>query len=175
MYGSAILHYDATYDEAFLNYGRDQTVKRMAHHLTHTGVHDHGFNNISTYGSLWRLMIEGRIPANPWEQNFYEVALKSSGAVQANRWSYISNGEGFIYSFNGPHSLFADTIRSLRVAGRFTPAWPRADGGERPQAFALAAARSNTPVPPLFTRSITAKAVMHTISAAGRPTRAFST
>jgi hypothetical protein len=114
VYGSAILHFDATYDEAFLTYGRNQTVKRMAHHLTHSGVHDHGFNNISTYGSLWRLMCEGRIPANPWEQNFYEVALKSSGAVQAARWSYIANGEGFIYSFNGPHSLFADTIRSLR-------------------------------------------------------------
>jgi unsaturated chondroitin disaccharide hydrolase len=26
----------------------------------------------------------------------------------------VSGGGGFIYSFNGPHSLFADTIRSLR-------------------------------------------------------------
>jgi hypothetical protein len=115
VYGSAILQFDAAYDEAFLKYGRDQTVRRMAHHLTHTGVHDHGFNNISTYGSLWRLMQECRIPKNDWERNFYEVALKNSGAVQASRWSYLSNGEGFIYSFNGPHSLFADTIRSLRA------------------------------------------------------------
>src|SRR5271156_5019863 len=66
VYGSAILQFDATYDEAFLNYGREQTVRRMAHHLTHFGVHDHGFNNISTYGGLWRLMLEGRIPANDW-------------------------------------------------------------------------------------------------------------
>src|SRR5271166_5346710 len=101
VYGSAILQYDDT----FLKYGRDQTVKRMAHHLTHTGVHDHGFNNVSTYGSLWRLMKEGRLPVNPWEQDFYEVALKNSGAVQASRWTYIASGEGYIYSFNGPHSL----------------------------------------------------------------------
>ena len=33
----------------------------MASHLTHVGVHDHGFNNVSTYGNLWRLMREGRI------------------------------------------------------------------------------------------------------------------
>jgi hypothetical protein len=86
----------------------------MAVHLSHVGVHDHGFNNVSTYGNLWRLMNEGRIPENDWERRFYELALKCSGAVQAARWTRIRNGDGFIYSFNGPHSLFADTIRSLR-------------------------------------------------------------
>ena len=59
-------------------------------------------------------MNEGRIPENEWERNFYELALKSSGAVQARRWTKIAGGNGYIYSFNGPHSLFADTIRSLR-------------------------------------------------------------
>lgn len=115
VYGSAVLQFDATGDEKFLDYGREQTLKRMAHHITHVGVHDHGFNNVSTYGSLWRLLNEGRIPANEWEKNFYELALKNTGAVQASRWTFISNGEGYIYSFNGPHSLFADTIRSLRA------------------------------------------------------------
>ena len=38
-----------------------RTVERMAPHLTHMGVHDHGFNNVSTYGNLWRLAREGRI------------------------------------------------------------------------------------------------------------------
>ena len=59
-------------------------------------------------------MKEGRIPFNEWEQNFYRLALKISGAVQASRWTPIKNG-GFIHSFNGPHSLFVDTIRSVRV------------------------------------------------------------
>ncbi len=112
-YGSEILQFDATGDETFLETGKRNTVGKMAPHVTHFGVHDHGFNNISTYGNLLRLMNEGRIPENEWERNFYEMALKASGAVQARRWTARPGG-GYIYSFNGPHSLFADTIRSLR-------------------------------------------------------------
>ncbi len=113
-YGSAILQFDATGDESYLKTGRENTVKKMSPHISHVGVHDHGFNNISTYGNLHRLMKEGKIPHNDWEKNFYELALKASGAVQANRWSKTRDG-GFIYSFNGPQSLFVDTIRSCRV------------------------------------------------------------
>ena len=40
----------------------NRPFERMAHHITHVGVHDHGFNNVCTYGNLWRLMDEGRIP-----------------------------------------------------------------------------------------------------------------
>lgn len=115
VYGSALLQFDATSDETFLKLGREKTINRMAHHITHIGVHDHGFNNVSTYGNLLRLMGEGRIPMNQRERDLYELALKCSGAVQANRWTFTADGEGFIYSFNGPHSLFADTIRSLRA------------------------------------------------------------
>ena len=115
VYGSALLQYDATGDESFLKLGRDRTFERMAPHITHVGVHDHGFNNVSTYGNLLRLLHEGRIPdAGGREQDFYELALKLSGAVQADRWTATPGG-GFIYSFNGPHSLFADTIRSCRA------------------------------------------------------------
>ncbi|MDP3913088.1 MAG: glycoside hydrolase family 88 protein [Bacteroidota bacterium] len=113
-YGSAILQFDATGDETFLKIGRENTVTKMAPHVSHVGVHDHGFNNISTYGNLHRLMREGKIAQNEWEKNFYELAIKASGAVQANRWSKTKDG-GFIYSFNGPHSLFVDTIRSCRA------------------------------------------------------------
>ena len=115
VYGSALLQYDATGDEQFLRLGRERTIQRMAHHVTHTGVHDHGFNNVSTYGNLWRLMVEGRLSPNQRERDLYELALKCSGAVQAARWTHIANGEGFIHSFNGPHSLFADTMRTLRA------------------------------------------------------------
>ena len=112
-YGSAILQYDATGERSFLELGKKKTVEAMAPHLSHTGVHDHGFNNVSTYGNLLRLMHEGKTAFNEWEKNFYEVALKVSGAVQANRWTVIKDG-GFIHSFNGAHSLFVDTIRSVR-------------------------------------------------------------
>jgi hypothetical protein len=114
-YGSLLLQFDAAGDQEFLDIGRRNTLERMAAHLSHTGVHDHGFNNVSTYGALLRLMNEGRIPESPWERAFYEVALKTSGAVQARRWTRTHDGGGFIYSFNGPHSLFVDTLRSLRT------------------------------------------------------------
>jgi unsaturated chondroitin disaccharide hydrolase len=102
---------------------RDRTLNVMASHITHIGVHDHGFNNVSTYGNLWRLAGEGAYDAPAYEVNFYELALKASGAVQAARWTDTSapasdaffKTSGFIHSFNGPHSLFVDTIRSLRA------------------------------------------------------------
>ncbi len=111
-YGSALLQYDATGDERFLRTGRDLTVRVMASHVSHTGVHDHGFNNVSTYGNLWRLIAEGRIPDR--DRDLCELALKVSGAVQAARWRTTADGTGYIYSFNGPQSLFVDTIRSCR-------------------------------------------------------------
>jgi unsaturated chondroitin disaccharide hydrolase len=113
-FGAALLQFDATGDERFLEMGRRATVERMASHVTHFGVHDHGFNNVSTYGNLRRLMGEGRVKEDAWERRFYEMALKASGAVQAARWTGLSPELGYIYSFNGPHSLFADTVRSLR-------------------------------------------------------------
>jgi hypothetical protein len=113
-FGSAILQFDATGEKDFLEIGRKNTVAKMAPHLTHIGVHDHGFNNVSTYGNLLRLILEGKIEGSDWEKEFYTLALKVTGAVQATRWTSIPGG-GFIYSFNGPHSLFVDTIRSCRA------------------------------------------------------------
>jgi hypothetical protein len=61
------------------------------------------------------------VPDDPWQRHFCELALKVSGAVQAARWTEARltpdaprGSAGYIYSFNGPHSLFADTMRSLR-------------------------------------------------------------
>ncbi|MBP6508415.1 MAG: glycosyl hydrolase, partial [Opitutaceae bacterium] len=83
---------------------------------------------VSTYGNLRRLMFEGKIPFNQHELDYTEIALKASGAVQAARhaptnvktpWSPVKGApglvpSGYIYSFNGPQSLFSDTIRSMR-------------------------------------------------------------
>ncbi|HSV73190.1 MAG TPA: glycoside hydrolase family 88 protein [Chthonomonadales bacterium] len=112
-FGSALLQFDATGDPRFLEIGRAAVRERMAPHVTHFGVHDHGFNNVSTYGALWRLYREGRVPSCDAEAAFLEMALRCSGAVQARRWTRIADG-GFIHSFNGQHSLFADTMRTLR-------------------------------------------------------------
>ena len=114
-FGCAILQFDGTDEEKFLHMGRERTIAHMAPHLSHVGVHDHGFNNVSTYGNLLRLMNEGRIDENIRERQFYELALKMTGAVQAARWTKVVDGLGYIYTFNGPHSLFADTIRTIRA------------------------------------------------------------
>src|SRR5205085_12402048 len=87
-----------------------------------------GFNNLSTYGNLRRLIREGRVLHDEGEMLFLELALKASGAVQAARWSGVavrqpsplsanSTALGYIYSFNGPHSLFIDTMRTTRSLG----------------------------------------------------------
>jgi unsaturated chondroitin disaccharide hydrolase len=126
VYGCAILTFDATDDRALWELGRQRTVQHMASHVTHTGVHDHAFNNLSTYGNLRRLARENRVPSTDWEIAFYELALKASGAVQAARWAGVAVGKpsplsantaslGYIYSFNGAHSLFVDTIRTCRI------------------------------------------------------------
>jgi unsaturated chondroitin disaccharide hydrolase len=114
-YGNALLCFELTGEQELLTTATKHVLHDMAEHLTHTGVHDHGFNNISTYGNLRRMMLEGRIPTNEWELNFCELALKVSGAVQAARWTSIQDGLGYIYSFNGAQSLFIDTIRTLRI------------------------------------------------------------
>uniref|UniRef100_UPI00404B35E5 glycosyl hydrolase n=1 Tax=Cephaloticoccus sp. TaxID=1985742 RepID=UPI00404B35E5 len=128
-FGMSFLQYDATGEEEFLALGREKTLKYMASHVSHIGVHDHGFNNVSTYGNLRRLMLEGAVPYNQYEIDYTEMALKVSGAVQAARyaptnqkdpWSPVKGSPGvvpggYIYSFNGPQSLFSDTIRSMRA------------------------------------------------------------
>ncbi len=79
-------------------------------------MHDHGFNNVSTYGNLLRLMNEGRIAETDWERRVLRAGAEGSAArSRPRRWTRIADGGGFIYSFNGPHSLFVDTIRSLRA------------------------------------------------------------
>jgi hypothetical protein len=127
-YGCAIFCFDATDDRKLFILGRERTIGSMPPHVSHVGVHDHGFNNLSTYGNLRRLMREGRVKHDDWEHEFYEFALKISGAVQAARWSgapvvtpspHSANSPslGYIYSFNGPHSLFVDTMRTTRILG----------------------------------------------------------
>lgn len=112
-YGSAFLQFDATGEQRHADEARRLTIERMASHVSHTGVHDHEFNNLSTYGNWLRLQKEGRLPADQIE--FCKLAQKVSGSVQASRWASTHGGEGDIYSFNGPQSLFVDTIRSCRI------------------------------------------------------------
>ena len=114
VFGSSLLQYDVTGDEIFLKGARTDIDAYMRNYLTHSGVHDHGFNVISTFGNLRRLIAEGKIDAGEGDIKYIETALRCSGASQAARWTALPDTGGFIASFNGPHSLFADTVRTLR-------------------------------------------------------------
>ena len=113
-FGSELLQFDATGEQYFLDQAIDHIKVKMASHVSHFGVHDHAFNNLSTYGNFLRLINENKVPQNDWAREFCVLALKLSASVQANRWTPITDG-GYIYSFNGPHSLFVDTIRTIRI------------------------------------------------------------
>ncbi|MEM1098427.1 MAG: glycosyl hydrolase [Planctomycetota bacterium] len=126
-YGLMILAGDALDDSKLIQLGKKRTLDHMLAHVTHIGVHDHGFNNLSTYGNLLRLWDEGRLGDDNHERLLYENAIAASGAVQAARWQGTPTVEsrhtanapalGYIYSFNGPHSLFIDTMRTTRILG----------------------------------------------------------
>jgi hypothetical protein len=114
-YGLPLLVFELNGDRSMYQHARERIVAEMSRHLTHTGVHDHGFNNVSTYGNLLRLMHDGLVDETDSDRSWCEMALRVSGAVQAGRWTPLPGGLGFVHSFNGPHSLFADTIRSMRA------------------------------------------------------------
>ena len=126
-YGCMILAGDGLNNDELIKLGKQRTVDHMLPHVTHIGVHDHGFNNLSTYGNLLRLLNENRMPEDGWEDAFYRNIIAASGAVQAARWSgtapvqseHTANAPalGYVYSFNGPHSLFIDTMRTIRILG----------------------------------------------------------
>jgi hypothetical protein len=65
-----------TGDNYFLETGRKATLEKMAPHVSHTGVHDHGFNNLSTYGNLLRLMNEGKFHSMNGKSIFMNWPLK---------------------------------------------------------------------------------------------------
>jgi unsaturated chondroitin disaccharide hydrolase len=113
--GSAILQFDATGEQSFLDLGIERIRAEMPSHITNFGSHDHGFNQMSTYGNLRRLSREGRIDFHPGQRDYVDLALCCSGAVQGRRWADLGGGEGYVYSAFGRHSLLADALRSLRL------------------------------------------------------------
>ena len=115
-YGSAILQFDATGEQEFLDAGPAQDARA---HGAARDPHRRPRPRVQQRQHLRQPAAAdergARSRRTPGERDFYELALKVSGAVQARRWTRTADGGGFIYSFNGPHSLFVDTIRSLRA------------------------------------------------------------
>ena len=70
-YGIPLLVFAATGNREMLETGKKNTFEKMAHHVTHFGVHDHGFNNLSTYGNLLRCAQAGLFKASTEEKEFF--------------------------------------------------------------------------------------------------------
>ncbi|MFG0247964.1 MAG: glycosyl hydrolase, partial [Phycisphaeraceae bacterium JB051] len=128
MFGNILLAGDGLDDAKLMKLGTDRTLQYMLPHVTHIGVHDHGFNNLSTYGNIIRLIREKKLKDTAGIEETCKTAVAASGAVQASRWSGVrqefkdkhsakTRMLGYIYSFNGPHSLFIDTMRTTRILG----------------------------------------------------------
>ncbi len=72
-------------------------------------VHDLGFIFLSSYGR-W---IDALAPDDPLRPQLEDIVV-TAATVQSYRWN--ANGpEGFIYSFNGPQSLFVDVMMNVRL------------------------------------------------------------
>ena len=58
---------------------------------------------------------ERRVADDPWRQSFLRAGAEGQRRGPGPPLDDAPDGGGFIYSFNGAHSLFVDTIRSLRA------------------------------------------------------------
>ena len=111
-YGCLVLQYDATNDSRYLDLAIQRIHDHMAPHVSHTGVHDHGFNNLSTYGNVLRLADEGRIPLDSDARAFYALAIKVSGGA----------GGALVAHADGTDISTASTARTPCSATRSVPA-----------------------------------------------------
>ena len=82
-------------------------------------VHDLGFIFLSSYGR-WIEQLDGDDPARA---ELVETIV-TAATVQSERWNGAT-GEGFIYSFNGPQSLFIDIMMNVRLLF-----WAAANGAD---------------------------------------------
>lgn len=74
-------------------------------------VHDLGFIFLPTY----RRWHDRLAPGDPLRGELADV-LVTAATVQSFRWREGPGGtEGFVYSFNGPQSLFIDTLMNVRL------------------------------------------------------------
>lgn len=84
------------------------TVK-LAHRRFDRDVHDLGFVFLSSYGRWLEFLDEG----DP-ERARIEEHIVTAATVQSYRWNG-GGDHGFIYSFNGPQSLFIDVMMNVRL------------------------------------------------------------
>ena len=87
-------------------------TRKLEHRKFDRDVHDLGFIFMSTANRWHNLLADGD-PLKQWLADL----LVTAGTVQSFRWK--STGEDhYVYSFNGPQSLFIDVMMNIRVLFR---------------------------------------------------------
>jgi unsaturated chondroitin disaccharide hydrolase len=87
-------------------------TRKLEHRKFDRDVHDLGFIFMSTANRWHNLLAEGD-PVKQWLADL----LVTAGTVQSFRWK--STGEDhYVYSFNGPQSLFIDVMMNIRILFR---------------------------------------------------------
>ena len=127
-FGSALLQYDATGDKRFLEIGRRKTIEHMATHVSHIGVHDHGFNNVSTYGNLWRLMRDGKLPFNEREKDLYETGVEGLRGSAGGALDHLGGWQRVYLFIQRSPLAVCGCVALIAFAGRGASAWPGVDG-----------------------------------------------
>ena len=108
-----------------------------------------------TYGNLRRLMREGRIPHNEWEHGLLRAGAqgqrrRAGGALvgvpvpSRHRRAPARQASATSTRFNGPHSLFVDTMRTIRILGVAWQLGHMLDARERPRRPICSSGRSCT-------------------------------
>ena len=147
----------------------------MAPHLTHVGVHDHGFNNVSTYGDLWRLAREGRIDRRPTgKMHFYELALEGQRRGAGAALDAAARRRVHLFVQRRPFAVRRYDPIAARARAR-APARPPPRRRSRTHRSTCSIGWFSTRAPRRDTTSTTAAAATATTSAAASRTRACST
>jgi len=90
----------------------EEYTRALDHRKFDRDVHDLGFIFMSTADRWYRLLSDDD-PAKQWLKDL----LVTAGTIQSFRWK--DTGEDhYIYSFNGPQSLFIDIMMNIRILFR---------------------------------------------------------
>jgi unsaturated chondroitin disaccharide hydrolase len=87
-------------------------TRKLEHRKFDRDVHDLGFIFMST-ADRWHRLLPDNDPVKHWLRD----VLITAGTIQSFRWK--DTGEDhYVYSFNGPQSLFIDIMMNIRVLFR---------------------------------------------------------
>lgn len=90
----------------------EEYTRALEHRKFDRDVHDLGFVFMSTADRWYRLLPDDD-PAKQWLKDL----LVTAGTIQSFRWKETGE-DHYIYSFNGPQSLFIDIMMNIRLLFR---------------------------------------------------------